>query len=347
MFVTRALSYTLLVPKSKSKCVKNWWHALLILCLVSCIARVSTPVSSTSTCDRTARRSLSLCLCFHGNRTVDTLIVDVFPVLDTPAKQVIWQFVYQLLTYEEQEHCQSKISRFLGYKAPGVCTHLSFFNFSGWRALYGQCVYERKWACVWDGCCRRGINSLVQINSGAEALFTPVHFPLHCKYVCVFQFHHHHLLPPLQSPTLPPSPIDVAAPWEWQGPRTGAVWGDVALMTWSLAHTWAWVQNFIIFIIIISSISNTTDPKIIITTTTITIVIFSIHIILIVIISTVLRFFVALFAFVSSFKIILHDQLCSYEFSSFCISSTGFYTLNNILTYSHVVRIAPSLLAQR
>lgn len=49
-------------------------------------------------------------------RNVDTLIVDVFPILDTPAKQVIWQFIYQLLTYEEQEHCQSKISRFLGYK---------------------------------------------------------------------------------------------------------------------------------------------------------------------------------------------------------------------------------------
>uniref|UniRef100_A0A4W5MXB5 Grid2 interacting protein n=1 Tax=Hucho hucho TaxID=62062 RepID=A0A4W5MXB5_9TELE len=52
-----------------------------------------------------------------GRLNVDTLIVDVFPVLDTPAKQVIWRFVYQLLTYEEQEHCQSKISRFLGYKA--------------------------------------------------------------------------------------------------------------------------------------------------------------------------------------------------------------------------------------
>ncbi|XP_022608425.1 delphilin-like [Seriola dumerili] len=55
---------------------------------------------------------------FFQHRNVDTLIVDVFPVLDTPAKQVIWQFVYQLLTYEEQEHCQSKISRFLGYKPP-------------------------------------------------------------------------------------------------------------------------------------------------------------------------------------------------------------------------------------
>uniref|UniRef100_A0A673WLX9 Grid2 interacting protein n=1 Tax=Salmo trutta TaxID=8032 RepID=A0A673WLX9_SALTR len=56
---------------------------------------------------------------FFQHRNVDTLIVDVFPVLDTPAKQVIWRFVYQLLTYEEQEHCQSKISRFLGYKAAG------------------------------------------------------------------------------------------------------------------------------------------------------------------------------------------------------------------------------------
>lgn len=42
-------------------------------------------------------------------------------MLDTPAKQVIWQFVYQLLTYEEQEDCQGKISRFLGFKSPGVC----------------------------------------------------------------------------------------------------------------------------------------------------------------------------------------------------------------------------------
>lgn len=50
-------------------------------------------------------------------RNIDTLIVDVYPVLDTPAKQVLWQFIYQLLTYEEQEHCQLKIDRFLGYKA--------------------------------------------------------------------------------------------------------------------------------------------------------------------------------------------------------------------------------------
>lgn len=73
----------------------------------------------TSSLGSRGRQSVSPCLCFHGNRNVDTLIVDAFPVLDTPAKQVIWQFVYQLLTYEEQEHCQSKISRFLGYKAPG------------------------------------------------------------------------------------------------------------------------------------------------------------------------------------------------------------------------------------
>lgn len=52
-------------------------------------------------------------------RNVDTLIVDVFPVLDTPAKQLIWQFIYQLLTYDEQERCQSKLSRFLGIKSNG------------------------------------------------------------------------------------------------------------------------------------------------------------------------------------------------------------------------------------
>ncbi|XP_010222629.1 PREDICTED: delphilin [Tinamus guttatus] len=58
---------------------------------------------------------------FFQHRNIDTLIVDVYPVLDTPAKQVIWQFIYQLLTYEEQEHCQQKIARFLGYKSLAVC----------------------------------------------------------------------------------------------------------------------------------------------------------------------------------------------------------------------------------
>ncbi|XP_074989468.1 delphilin isoform X5 [Caretta caretta] len=53
---------------------------------------------------------------FFQHRNIDTLIVDVYPVLDTPVKQIIWQFIYQLLTYEEQEHCQQKIARFLGYK---------------------------------------------------------------------------------------------------------------------------------------------------------------------------------------------------------------------------------------
>uniref|UniRef100_A0A8C9MQ25 Grid2 interacting protein n=1 Tax=Serinus canaria TaxID=9135 RepID=A0A8C9MQ25_SERCA len=54
---------------------------------------------------------------FFHHRTIDTLIVDVYPVLDTPAKQILWQFIYQLLSYEEQEHCQQKLDRFLGYKA--------------------------------------------------------------------------------------------------------------------------------------------------------------------------------------------------------------------------------------
>ncbi|NP_001361393.1 delphilin-like isoform X1 [Xenopus laevis] len=57
---------------------------------------------------------------FFQHRTIDTLIVDIYPVLDTPAKQIIWQFIFQLLTYEEQELCQQKISRFLGYKAAAV-----------------------------------------------------------------------------------------------------------------------------------------------------------------------------------------------------------------------------------
>lgn len=57
-----------------------------------------------------------LAFSFHLCRNIDTLIVDVYPVLDTPVKQIIWQFIYQLLTYEEQEHCQQKIARFLGYK---------------------------------------------------------------------------------------------------------------------------------------------------------------------------------------------------------------------------------------
>ncbi|XP_049644148.1 delphilin [Suncus etruscus] len=54
---------------------------------------------------------------FFQHRNIDTLIVDVYPVLDTPSKQVLWQFIYQLLTYEEQELCQEKIACFLGYTA--------------------------------------------------------------------------------------------------------------------------------------------------------------------------------------------------------------------------------------
>lgn len=66
-------------------------------------------------------------------------------MLDTPAKQMIWQFVYQLLTYEEQEHCQSKISRFLGFKAPGVCTHFLLFTFLAHVAFeVFMCMNEKK-----------------------------------------------------------------------------------------------------------------------------------------------------------------------------------------------------------
>ncbi|XP_041062170.1 delphilin-like [Carcharodon carcharias] len=68
----------------------------------------------------TPQERYSVCKALEGffqHRNIDTLIVDIYPVLDTPAKQVIWQFIYQLLTYEEQEHCHQKIARFLGYKA--------------------------------------------------------------------------------------------------------------------------------------------------------------------------------------------------------------------------------------
>ncbi|PNI14739.1 GRID2IP isoform 2 [Pan troglodytes] len=64
---------------------------------------------------------------FFQHRNIDTLIVDVYPVLDTPAKQVLWQFIYQLLTYEEQELCQEKIACFLGYTAmtgPSECPEM-------------------------------------------------------------------------------------------------------------------------------------------------------------------------------------------------------------------------------
>uniref|UniRef100_A0A672P709 Grid2 interacting protein n=1 Tax=Sinocyclocheilus grahami TaxID=75366 RepID=A0A672P709_SINGR len=72
---------------------------------------------------------------FFQHRNVDTLIVDIFPVLDTPAKQVIWQFIYQLLTYEEQEHCQNKISRFLGYKVTREPYFVLSFLFNLYRPV--------------------------------------------------------------------------------------------------------------------------------------------------------------------------------------------------------------------
>nr|XP_061807644.1 delphilin-like [Nerophis lumbriciformis] len=84
---------------------------------------------------------------FFQHRNVDTLIVDVFPVLDTPAKQLIWQFIYQLLTYDEQERCQSKLSRFLGFKSSepdaGSDHHRrsSSVRISG--TPYRSCVRER------------------------------------------------------------------------------------------------------------------------------------------------------------------------------------------------------------
>lgn len=75
-------------------------------------------------------------------RNVDTLIVDVFPVLDTPAKQLIWQFIHQLLTYEEQERCQSKLSRFLGVKSGGEPAQINLPQL-GLRAAPPAAVNER------------------------------------------------------------------------------------------------------------------------------------------------------------------------------------------------------------
>uniref|UniRef100_A0A4W4EBQ9 Glutamate receptor, ionotropic, delta 2 (Grid2) interacting protein, a n=1 Tax=Electrophorus electricus TaxID=8005 RepID=A0A4W4EBQ9_ELEEL len=75
---------------------------------------------------------------FFQHRNVDTLIVDVFPVLDTPAKQVIWQFIYQLLTYEEQEHCQNKISRFLGYKVTCKSVYVCMLDVAPMRLTPGE-----------------------------------------------------------------------------------------------------------------------------------------------------------------------------------------------------------------
>lgn len=73
------------------------------------------------TCGRAGRGAGSdLTWCVVAGRNLDSLIVDVFPVLDTPAKQLIWQFIHQLLTYDEQERCQSKLSRFLGFKSSGT-----------------------------------------------------------------------------------------------------------------------------------------------------------------------------------------------------------------------------------
>ncbi|XP_015232524.1 PREDICTED: delphilin [Cyprinodon variegatus] len=76
---------------------------------------------------------------FFQHRNVDTLIVDIFPVLDTPAKQLIWQFIYQLLTYDEQERCQSKLSRFLGFKSSG--NRKSGLSLS-WKEPLPTTVYE-------------------------------------------------------------------------------------------------------------------------------------------------------------------------------------------------------------
>lgn len=83
-------------------------------------------------------------LFFFPPRNVDTLIVDIFPVLDTPAKQLIWQFIYQLLTYDEQERCQSKLSRFLGFKSSGELKHLDKQLFK-WNKPLALILFSPPW----------------------------------------------------------------------------------------------------------------------------------------------------------------------------------------------------------
>ncbi|XP_056389370.1 delphilin isoform X1 [Hyla sarda] len=76
---------------------------------------------------------------FFQHRNIDTLIVDIYPVLDTPAKQIIWQFIFQLMTYEEQEHCQNKIARFLGYKAAAMDADVGVPHRG---SVHGQATYQ-------------------------------------------------------------------------------------------------------------------------------------------------------------------------------------------------------------
>ncbi|XP_064246015.1 delphilin isoform X2 [Passer domesticus] len=104
-------------PSSSSALTSLQWVAEILPCSIKVQGRtfpqqlehLLTPPERFSVC-----RALEG---FFQHRNIDTLIVDVYPVLDTPAKQVLWQFIYQLLSYEEQEHCQQKLDRFLGCKA--------------------------------------------------------------------------------------------------------------------------------------------------------------------------------------------------------------------------------------
>uniref|UniRef100_H3D5U6 Glutamate receptor, ionotropic, delta 2 (Grid2) interacting protein, b n=1 Tax=Tetraodon nigroviridis TaxID=99883 RepID=H3D5U6_TETNG len=98
---------------------------------------------------------------FFQHRNVDTLIVDVFPVLDTPAKQLIWQFIYQLLTYDEQERCKNKLSRFLGFKSSGFPSALRAPPPGAGPVLYAAPVVfcsilsQRRWRRTEGGLCHR------------------------------------------------------------------------------------------------------------------------------------------------------------------------------------------------
>ncbi|XP_006817000.1 delphilin-like [Saccoglossus kowalevskii] len=46
---------------------------------------------------------------YCDTRNLDALIIDIFPILDTPAKKGIWHYIIQLLPKEQQVHCWRKL----------------------------------------------------------------------------------------------------------------------------------------------------------------------------------------------------------------------------------------------
>nr|XP_008536160.1 PREDICTED: delphilin [Equus przewalskii] len=113
---------------------------------------------------------------FFQHRNIDTLIVDVYPVLDTPAKQVLWQFIYQLLTYEEQELCQEKIACFLGYTA---MTELESRLSSSFKGKMGTTSRSRASPPVPSSAGTAGPRTSSSVSWPSERLLSsPCYYPL-------------------------------------------------------------------------------------------------------------------------------------------------------------------------